>query len=79
MWFWTKATTVIMVVLLAVLGATYLGSQDYRRTQDESYIEGYEAGLAGVPVQACPCPSMDSSVSWKNGWIKGFKERKQCP
>ncbi len=79
MWFWTKTVMVTSVVLLVVAWAIYLGAEDYSRSQNASYLDGYEAGLSGVPVQACPCPGEDASSSWKNGWIKGFKERKSCP
>lgn len=38
--------------------------------------EGYEAGLSGVPADACPYTELQMQ-SWKRGWIEGFKQREQ--
>lgn len=42
-------------------------------------LDGTEAAKKGIPVQACPYPSVQynytQAQAWKQGWIKGFTHK----
>ncbi len=66
-------------VALLVVEPPVPGSVDRRTTAE---IDGYEAGKAGIPVEACPYArgattfSCNTAEGWKRGWIKGTIEAK---
>lgn len=80
----------LLVVLLCAVGSCCLRSATQERRNEHQQqqlteletieLEGTEAALKGVPVQACPYPSVQYNYSkaqhWKQGWIKGFTSKK---
>lgn len=59
-------------VVLPIAATVWSGGLDNTR-EAESHREGYDAGKARIPVEACPEFQADRVRAWKRGWIEGRK------
>jgi ribosome modulation factor len=74
----TKGALLALLLLALMLGlplglTVWSGGLDHKR-EAAAHQEGYDAGRAHIPVEACPEISPDRVRAWKLGWIEGRKE-----
>lgn len=69
---WTGSICLIGIVLVVLLEVCLITTGNDVPTVRQR--EGYNAGRAGVPVEACPYKGYDGE-RWKKGWQQGYQER----